>query len=220
MHNSDASGRQDSDYESNPGPAGLESDEFCGHISYESDTEVLDDATSASAGKHIRYEGTGEVMGALHGFVDEHSNLCEDPWAPFNSVQGFKLASWVIDGKVSKSRINQYFSRGLRNAESVGESSMHTLENHLQLLDPYSQYLQWFEGQVEDGQRTLPFFYRDVLGCVRYLLRQSAYRDDSVEAPRLEYDPTGHRIYGEMHTADWWWDVQVEQPIRLCGDVR
>jgi len=209
LHNPDASGRQDSDYESDPGPAGLESDEFCRDISYESDTEVLDDATSASAGKQIRYEGAGEVIGDVHGFEDEHSNLCEDPWAPFNSAQGFKLASWFIDGKVSKSRINEYFSSGLGNAESVGYSSMHTLENHLRLLDPYSQYLQWFEGQVEDGQRTLPFFYRDVLGCVRYLLRQIAYRDDLVYAPRREYDPTGHRIYAEMHTADWWWDVQV-----------
>jgi len=209
LHNPDASRRQDSDYESDPGPAGLEYDEFCRDISSESDTEVLDDATSASAGKQIRYEGAREVIGDVHGFEDEHSNLCPDPWALFNSAQGFKPASWFIDGKVSKSRINEYFSSGLGNAESVGYSSMHTLENHLRLLDPYSQYLQWFKGQVEHGQRTLPFFYRDVLGCVRYLLRQIAYRDDLVYAPRRESDPTGHRIYAEMHTADWWWDVQV-----------
>jgi len=86
---------------------------------------------------------------------------------------------------------------------------MHMLENHLRLLNPYSQYRQWFEGQVEDGQRTLPFFYRNILGCVRYLLRQIAYRDDLVHAPRHEYDSTGQKIYAEMHTADWWWDVQV-----------
>jgi len=180
LHNPEPSGCQDSDYESDPGPAGLESDEFWRDISHESDTEVLDEATSASAGKPIRYEGAGEVIGDVHRFEDEHSNLCEDPWAPFNSAQGFKLASWFIDGKVSKSRIKEYFSRGLGNAESVGYSSMHMVENQLRLLDPDSQYLQSFEGQVEDGQRTLPFFYRDVLGCVRYLLRQIVYRDDLV----------------------------------------
>jgi len=180
LHNPDPSERLDSDYESNLGAAGLESDEFCRDISYESDTEVLNDATSVSDGKQIHYEGAREVMGDVHGFEDEHSNLCEDPWAPFNSAQGFKLASWFIDRKVSKSRINEYFSSGLGNAESVRDSSMHTLENHLRLLDPYIQYLQWFEGQVEDGQRTLPFFYRDILECVRYLLRQIAYEDDLV----------------------------------------
>jgi len=187
----------------------LEPDAFCPDIAYESDAEVLD-TTSVCVGKQNHFEGTGEVIGDVAGFEEEHSNLCADPLAPFNSAEGFKLASWFIDGKVCKTRINAYFSSGLGNAESVTCSSMHTLENHLQFLASYSQYLQWFEGQVEDGQRTLLFFYHDVLGCVRYLLRQIAYRDDFVYAPRRKYDPSGQRIYAEMHTADWWWDLQVE----------
>jgi len=206
-HNPDASECQDSDCESDPGPGGSKPDELCRDIAYESDTEVFDEATSPSASKQIHCEGAGQVIGDVDGFEHEYSNMCDDPWAPFNSEQGFKLASWFIEGKVSKSRINQYFSSGLGDAESGRYNSMHTLENHLRLLDPYSQYLQWFEGQVEDGQRTLPFLYRNVLGCVRYLLRQIAYQDDLVNAPRHEYDSTGQRIYAEMHTADWWWDV-------------
>jgi len=208
-HNPDASQRQDSDSESDPGPAGSEPDELCRDIAYESDTEVFDDATSPSTSKQIHYEGAGQVIGDINRFAHEYSNLCHDPWGPFNSEQGLKLASWFIEERLSKSRITHYFSSGLGDAESVGYSSMHTLENHLRLLDPYCQYLQWFEGQVEDGQRTLPLFYRNVLGCIRYLLRQIAYRDNLVYAPRHEYDSTGQRIYAEMHTADWWWDVQV-----------
>jgi len=50
---------------------------------------------------------------------------------------------------------------------------------------------------------------------VRYLLRQIAYRDDLVYAPRREYDQSGQRLYAEMHTADRWWDVQV-LPHSLC----
>jgi len=56
----------------------------------------------------------------------------------------------------------------------------------------------------DNGQRTLPFFYPDVLGVVRYLLRQIVYGDDLVYSPRREYDTSGPRIYAEMHTADWW----------------
>jgi len=137
-HNPEASERQDSDCESDAGPAGSEPDEFCRDIAYESDTEVFDDTTSPSAAKQIHYEGAEKVIGDVDGFEHEYSNLCDDPWAPFTSEQGFKLASWFIEGKVSKSRINQYFSSGLGDAESVGYSSMHTLENHLRLLDPYS----------------------------------------------------------------------------------
>ena len=86
---------------------------------------------------------------------------------------------------------------------------MHTFENRLPHLDPYSPYLQWLEGHVEDGQTTLGFFYRNVLDCLRYLLRQIAYHEDLVDAPRNEYDQRGQRIYAEMHTADWWWDLPV-----------
>ena len=48
--NADASECQHSDYESDPGPAGLEPDAFCPDFAYESDAEVFD-TTSACAGK-------------------------------------------------------------------------------------------------------------------------------------------------------------------------
>ena len=75
---SDVRERQDSDYESNPGPAGLEPDAFCPDIAYESDAEFFD-TTSACAVKMNHFKGAGEVIGDVAGFDDEHSNLCEDP---------------------------------------------------------------------------------------------------------------------------------------------
>jgi len=76
--NTDASERQDSDYESDPGPAPLEPQAFCPDIAYESDAEVFD-TTSACAGKQNYFEGAGEVIGDVAGFEDEHSNLSADP---------------------------------------------------------------------------------------------------------------------------------------------
>jgi len=125
-NNPDTRARQDSDYESDPGPAGSEPDEFCCDIAYESGTEVFDDSRSPSASKQIHYKGAGQVIGDVDGLAHENSNLRDDPWAPFNSEQGFKLASWFIAGKVSKTRVNQYFSSGLGDAESVGYSAPST----------------------------------------------------------------------------------------------
>jgi len=99
--NADASERQDCDYESDPGPARLEPNAFCPDIAYESDAKVFD-TTSACAGKQNHFEGAREVSGDVAGFEYEHSNLCADPLPPFNSAEGFKLASWFIDGKVSQ----------------------------------------------------------------------------------------------------------------------
>jgi len=201
LHHPEASEFQDSDYESDPDPTGQELDAFTAH---ESDTEIPDDSTSSLPGRQEHYPRSGEPIGDVDGFEQENSNLCEDPWAPFSCAQGFKLASWFIQSKVPNSRINEYFSSGLGSFVLVGYSSMHTLENHLRSLDPHSSYLQWFEGQVEDTKGILPFFYRNVLDWVRYLLRQIAYQDDLLYPPRREFDSNGERIYAEMHTADWW----------------
>jgi len=92
------------------------------------------------------YKGACESIGDVKGFEQAQSNVCQHPWSQFGSAQGFKLASWFIEGKVPESRLNEYFSSGLGNASSAGYSSMHTLENLLQALDPHSVYLELNEG--------------------------------------------------------------------------
>jgi hypothetical protein len=199
----------DSDYESEVSCGGSDAGRL--NVACESDTEPLDvDRVSSSATRRADYPGAGQSIGDVKGFEEELDNLSEDPWAPFSTPHEFKLASWFIRSKVPKSRINEYFSTGLGTSASAGFTSMYTLEARLRQLDPYGPYLQWFEGQVDDGTRRLPFFYRNVLDCVRYLLRQITYTEDLVYAPRREYDANGQRVYAEMHTADWWWDIQVQ----------
>ena len=53
----------------------------------------------------MHYPGAWEAIVEVEGYVEEHRNLCEDAWAPFTSAQGFQLASWFIESKVSKSQI-------------------------------------------------------------------------------------------------------------------
>jgi len=201
----------DSDYKAHPAgdTAGSERDAPDNTLRREPETKVLEDNTYPVAAEQEDYTGAREAIGEIKQYKEECRDLSENPWAPLASAPGFKLASWVIESKVSKTRINDYFSNGIVNSTSVGYGSMQTLENLLQHLDPYSPYLQSLEGHVENGQRTLPFFYRNVLDCVRYLLRQIAYCDVLVDTPRREYDQSGQRIYAEMHTADWWLDVEV-----------
>ena len=62
---------------------------------------------------------------------------------------------------------------------------------------------------MDDEKHSTTFNYRNVIGCVRYLIRQITYRPDMVYAPIREYDSSGDRLYSEMHTADWWWETQV-----------
>ena len=47
--------------------------------------------------------------------MEEHCNLCEDASVLFPSPGGFQLPSWDLEGKLSKSEINGFFSNGLGN---------------------------------------------------------------------------------------------------------
>jgi len=144
----------DSDYESDPAgnTASSERDAPDDTLRREHETQVLEDNTYTVAAEQKDYPGAGEAIGEVKDYKEECRDLCETPWAPFAPAQGCKLASWFIESKVSKRRINHYFSNGIGNSTSIGYSSMHTLENLLPHLDPYSPYLEWLEGHVEDGQ--------------------------------------------------------------------
>ena len=132
LHDREASELRDADYKSDPDPTGHELDAFTAH---QCDTEIPDDSMPCLPGRQEHYPCTGEAIGDVDGFEQEHINLCEDQWAPFSSAYGFKLVSWFILGKVTKWRINEYLSSSLGNSMLVDYWSMHTLENHLRSLD-------------------------------------------------------------------------------------
>jgi hypothetical protein len=51
--------------------------------------------------------------------------------------------------------------------------------------------------------------------CIRSIYGDPEFARDLVFAPEHRYmDHTRtERIYSEMHTGDWWWEIQVCKPI-------
>ena len=134
--------RWDSDYESDPDSARREHEASNDDIANASDTEIPKSTAGSLASKETHYEGSREAVGDINGFEQECDDLSEDPCAPFTSAHCFKLASWFIQNKVSKSQLNECFTNGFGNSALPGYNSMHTLDDHLRILDPYSAYLQ------------------------------------------------------------------------------
>jgi len=132
--------RLDSDYESDPDLTGHAYGAF-DDIGHKSDTQILNETGSPLPSKLMLYQRAGDSRGYVKGFEEEESNLCQHPWSPISSLDGFKLASLLIEGKVPRSPIYEYFLRGLGNTSSAVYSSMYRLENLLQTLDPHSAYL-------------------------------------------------------------------------------
>ena len=65
------------------------------------------------------------------------------------------------------------------------------------------------------GNETLQFHFRDVLHCIRAIYGDPEFAQDLVFAPERHYvdHERTQRVYDEMYTGDWWWSVQVRNPI-------
>jgi Plavaka transposase len=59
--------------------------------------------------------------------------------------------------------------------------------------------------------KELELFHRNPIECVWELLGNPAFRDHIHYAPEHIYGDVScsERIYNDMWTADWWWDLQV-----------
>jgi len=64
-------------------------------------------------------------------------------------------------------------------------------------------------GMSNTPEEPMEFWYRDIIEYVKWLLWQPVYAEHLSNTPQQWFDEQGRRDYGEMHTADWWWERQV-----------
>ena len=148
--------------------------------------------------------GAGRPLGEVSGNTELSKAMIDDPWSPFASEHNLNLASWFVWSKVAKSQIDMYFAEGLGGTDSKSFRSAYTLPQHLDVLDPFCEYLVWAEASIDDGRHATTFYYRNIIDFVHYLICQVAYSSDMVYAPIREYNLSGEQFYSEMHMADWW----------------
>jgi hypothetical protein len=133
----------DSDYESDLGleitdcdSVGSETDNEIEHDSDAEDPDILPpDTGSPSSQKTIL--GAGRAIGDVAGYAELNQAMKDDPWSPFSSEDDFNLASWFVRSKVPKTRINDYFAKGLGGRDAGSFQSAYTLRKHLDVLDPF-----------------------------------------------------------------------------------
>jgi len=85
--------------------------------------------------------------------------------------------------------------------QSLGEWELHTLED-MRCNDNH----QW----------PIKYWSRDIIKSMRWLMRQPAYAEHLIYAPRRRFtsDTPPKRLYTEMHTTDLWWETQVSRDTR------
>ncbi len=138
-----------------------------------------------------------------------------DPFRPFSSKQEYQIASWCIKNSISRTAIDELLGiQGFQHLTNT--TSAHRLFNKIDDMHYPLDESSWEQGYVcfdrlEDPniEQTVPFWYRNPVECIEFLLQQPAYRDHMVYAPVREYNEEGERMYSELHTSNWWWRMQV-----------
>lgn len=174
----------------------------------ESEFDGADDYIEESqATRRELYEGSGKTYGCILKNDQSLLNLVENPFHPFRNPSEFKLARFFVEANVPWEHMESFMKANLAPSEVIFTSAftLRALFNNMEnSLGPES----WRQGEVALSGTNTAFYYRDPIDCVKYLIRQRAYESDMVFSPERLYEGS-ERQYGELHTADWWWDTQV-----------
>jgi hypothetical protein len=90
------------------------------------------------------------------------------------------------------------------------------------LCEPFEIEGDQLDEKGNKRKETLHLWKRDPVECIRELIGNPAFRNMIRFAPERAFeDPEGkNRIFDEMWTADWWWNLQVSyQVLRLTFSI-
>lgn len=169
--------------------------------------------------RHDQYSTTLLTEGDIPPELSIKRSLLEDPWCPFTSGDEFNLASWFLEAGVNKCHMNSYFNRGLGRKQITGTefTSSHKLRKRLGemmiSLSGEDSLHQWRSGTVSffEGAAEHPvlYHYRQLEPVIQSFFEEPCFQDKLVFLPEHIIRSDGRRQITEMHTADWWWRMQV-----------
>ncbi|RPA70531.1 hypothetical protein BJ508DRAFT_337105, partial [Ascobolus immersus RN42] len=143
--------------------------------------------------------------------------LLEEPWHPFINGREYAMARWFFEAGVGKTHINAYFNYGLGDVE--GFTSAYDFQKLLEEMhcNPGHEYgdtlKQWRDGYVNFPENGIDhehiFHYRLLEPTIQRFFEEPWFQDKLIFLPEKKIRPDGVRVFTEMHTGDWWWNLQA-----------
>ncbi|KAH9951170.1 hypothetical protein B0H21DRAFT_685589 [Amylocystis lapponica] len=143
-------------------------------------------------------------------------------YAPFADEEEWGLAEWLIQN-IGQTRTDEFLKLPITRNRT--QPSFHNNRAFLKKIDELPTGPGWSCKKVsvkgnkagEDGDvlgEEVDLWMRDAVECIKELLGNPLFRESLVYKPEQAYkDQAGlHRIFDEMWTADWWWDMQKKLP--------
>lgn len=184
------------------------------------DVKTFEQVQHKKAGEPVKEIARKDPYNVGRQAASENEKEYQEFW-PFDNEEEYLLARWFYRAKVSKGAIDDYCkdnigSRdfGFKNAQEWKEK-MHQIPWGI-VDDGFtkSTFTVRTKHQHEFVEARSSINYRNVIDVLRFLLGHGPFKDNLKYAPERHYagpqteDAENIRIYGEMHTANWWWDLQ------------
>jgi len=143
-------------------------------------------------------------------------------WGPFASETDWQFAMWSTLETVSDNAISRLLKIEALNGQLAARSARDIKISIDQLPAPASfNHQEVFASGVAE-----PFdlYWRNPLEVIGDLLADPNFADNMAFAPERRYTDINRksRLYNEMHTGDWWWEIQVRtHPVSLyCRSIQ
>jgi hypothetical protein len=72
------------------------------------------------------------------------------------------------------------------------------------------------------GSETVVMYSHDILPCIQALYGNPDFAADLIHKPKHHYQQSGNqkwRVFHDMHTGSWWWEIQVSILQCVCCDA-
>ncbi|KAG1760002.1 hypothetical protein EDD22DRAFT_1044069 [Suillus occidentalis] len=157
-----------------------------------------------------------------------------DPWAPFTDEEEWGLVKWLVS-RVGHTAIEEFLKLPITSQMKTSFTSKYSL---LKAIDKLPRATEWELKKINvvgnrtanDGQREtedLELWLRNPVDCIRELMSNPEFDQGVSYVPeRVFADEEGKtRVFDEMWTGDWWWEMQhrlpkgaVVAPVILASD--
>jgi hypothetical protein len=97
----------------------------------------------------------------------------------------------------------------LQLSEKLGLSyqNVHELNNVIDTQLPDCP--RFVRKDVEIAGETVSIYSRNIVDCIKVLYGNAKFAERMVFKPERHYDQDNQRCYHDLHTGDWWWQMQV-----------
>ncbi|KAH8101620.1 hypothetical protein BXZ70DRAFT_1019531, partial [Cristinia sonorae] len=159
--------------------------------------------------EHFPSSRAGEVVETKRFGFSSYGSDTNNVYAPFPSQRDYLFAQWAKNRGPSSTALDELLRiDGVR--EDLGLAFKNTRELN-KLVDQLPSGRPRFRcKQLLVGGEVLEVYYRDVLECVESLYGDPNFAADMIYTPERHYADPDHtiRVYHEVHTGKWWWEVQ------------